>query len=319
MRIGTLPNCSRNQSESSEVGKYPRKLPSKHFYSAKNEINIQHDFPKGAQLFSMNYLQDIGSQNKQLPEIKDIEEVGHSNLGEQRKNTCICDKSLKLNFCWYCDQKITNIVSDNVMNCKDTNSNLKPQDTNSSSTPPSPRFRASPTTSSQSLTRRRMRTTKEETTNETTQEAASISSETKPVESQLSPEKPSTEKLSTSENSNPTLTKKPQIEEPLFKGAPPRTIQRVDKKKITAVFTPEEVAKHNTVEDCWMIIKGGVYDITAYFSIHPGGTRALLKFAGKDGTENVQFHSANMMKILDTYFYIGKLKGACEGGGCSLM
>lgn len=49
-----------------------------------------------------------------------------------------------------------------------------------------------------------------------------------------------------------------------------------------------------------------------------GGHRALLKFAGKDGTENVQFHSSKMMKLLNNYFYIGKLYQE-NNNKCSIM
>jgi cytochrome b involved in lipid metabolism len=56
-----------------------------------------------------------------------------------------------------------------------------------------------------------------------------------------------------------------------------------------------------------MIIKGNVYDITTYVPSHPGGERALLKFAGRDGTENVQFHSSKMLEILNSGYFIGKL------------
>jgi len=89
-------------------------------------------------------------------------------------------------------------------------------------------------------------------------------------------------------------------------------LMKVDKKSITSVFSKEEVAQHTSNDDCWMIIKGNVYDITPYFDHHPGGTRALLNFAGRDGTSNVEFHSSQMMKLLDTYFYIGKLEGTKE-------
>jgi len=106
----------------------------------------------------------------------------------------------------------------------------------------------------------------------------------------------------------------------LPKASPEKEIvfKKIDKKKITAVFTEEEIAKHCTKDDCWMIIKGGVYDITPYFSVHPGGTRALLKFAGKDGTENVQYHSSQMMYLLDNYFYVGKLAGYHESSNCTI-
>jgi len=81
-------------------------------------------------------------------------------------------------------------------------------------------------------------------------------------------------------------------------------------RKLDRVYTAEEVAPHNTLDDCWMIIEGNVYNITEYIGHHPGGTRALLKFAGKDGSENVQFHSSKMMRLLKTYFFQGRLFGA---------
>lgn len=46
-----------------------------------------------------------------------------------------------------------------------------------------------------------------------------------------------------------------------------------------------EVAKHNTVNDLWMIIHGNAYDLTEFSSEHPGGQKILLKYAGIDGTE----------------------------------
>lgn len=36
-------------------------------------------------------------------------------------------------------------------------------------------------------------------------------------------------------------------------------------------FTKEEVAKHDTEDDCWMIIHNKVYDVTEYVGEHPGG------------------------------------------------
>jgi len=73
------------------------------------------------------------------------------------------------------------------------------------------------------------------------------------------------------------------------------------------IFTIEEIALHNTKDSLWMIIKGNVYDITTYVPSHPGGERALLKFAGRDGTENVQFHSSKMLEILNSRYFIGRL------------
>ncbi|KAN0030825.1 hypothetical protein ACTA71_009470 [Dictyostelium dimigraforme] len=73
-------------------------------------------------------------------------------------------------------------------------------------------------------------------------------------------------------------------------------------------FSLEEIAKHNSMDSCWMIIHNKVYDITKYIIPHPGGINALLRFAGKDGTENVQFHSPKMLQILNNHYFIGHLQ-----------
>jgi len=84
------------------------------------------------------------------------------------------------------------------------------------------------------------------------------------------------------------------------------------------IISKYEVSQHNTQNDLWMIIKGNVYDITKYVKSHPGGVRALVKFAGKDGTENVQYHSSAMLEILNSHYYIGRLprEEGGPGGGC---
>lgn len=45
-------------------------------------------------------------------------------------------------------------------------------------------------------------------------------------------------------------------------------------------FTVEEVAKHNTANDCWIIVEGQVYDVTKFLKEHPGGSKVILKLAG---------------------------------------
>jgi len=48
------------------------------------------------------------------------------------------------------------------------------------------------------------------------------------------------------------------------------------------VLSMEEVAKHSAAADCWMAIRGVVYDLS-YFASHPGGS-AYVPYCGKDGT-----------------------------------
>ncbi|CAG7849226.1 Cytochrome b2, mitochondrial; AltName: Full=L-lactate dehydrogenase [Cytochrome]; AltName: Full=L-lactate ferricytochrome C oxidoreductase; Short=L-LCR; Flags: Precursor [Serendipita indica DSM 11827] len=46
----------------------------------------------------------------------------------------------------------------------------------------------------------------------------------------------------------------------------------------------EEVQRHNSAEDCWLVIDGQVYDVTAFLDLHPGGKQVILKMAGQDAT-----------------------------------
>lgn len=75
-------------------------------------------------------------------------------------------------------------------------------------------------------------------------------------------------------------------------------------------FTADEVARHNTKEDCWTIFEGKVYDVTTYLDDHPGGADRLLSVAGRDGTTdfNKAEHSGNARNIRDKYL-LGNLKG----------
>ncbi|GLB36281.1 putative cytochrome b5 family protein [Lyophyllum shimeji] len=49
-------------------------------------------------------------------------------------------------------------------------------------------------------------------------------------------------------------------------------------------WTLDEVAKHNSADSCWVIIKNKVYDVTEFLNEHPGGSGIILKYAGRDAT-----------------------------------
>jgi len=68
-----------------------------------------------------------------------------------------------------------------------------------------------------------------------------------------------------------------------------------------------DVAKHNTKNDCWVIINGRVYDVTAFLPDHPGGD-VLLEGAGRDATQLFEdnLHSEEARKILQRYI-VGEL------------
>ncbi|OKL55452.1 hypothetical protein UA08_09279 [Talaromyces atroroseus] len=50
------------------------------------------------------------------------------------------------------------------------------------------------------------------------------------------------------------------------------------------MVTKAEVSKHSSKTNCWVIIKGVVYDLTSFLDAHPGGSGIILKYAGRDAT-----------------------------------
>jgi cytochrome-b5 reductase len=77
-------------------------------------------------------------------------------------------------------------------------------------------------------------------------------------------------------------------------------------------FSREEVKKHNTRKDLWIIINDKVYDVTNYDD-HDGGFDVFMDYAGKDATvgfegkdENDHNHSKKALREIKD-FYIGNL------------
>lgn len=45
-----------------------------------------------------------------------------------------------------------------------------------------------------------------------------------------------------------------------------------------------EVAQHKSLQSCWVIIDQIVYDLTSFVELHPGGSKIILRYAGKDAS-----------------------------------
>lgn len=69
------------------------------------------------------------------------------------------------------------------------------------------------------------------------------------------------------------------------------------------VFTREEVARHKSVGDCWLILEGKVYNVTSWIDLHPGGD-SIRKGAGIEATDHFNYigHSDHARSLLDQYF-----------------
>lgn len=54
--------------------------------------------------------------------------------------------------------------------------------------------------------------------------------------------------------------------------------------KMSGKISAQEVAKHCSQEDCWIVVNGKVYDLTRFAPNHPGGAQMVYQWAGRDGS-----------------------------------
>ncbi|CDH55943.1 cytochrome b5 [Lichtheimia corymbifera JMRC:FSU:9682] len=82
---------------------------------------------------------------------------------------------------------------------------------------------------------------------------------------------------------------------------------------MASVYSSEEVAKHSTKNDLWLVVHNKVYNVTEFVQEHPGGEEVLLDEAGKDATESFEDigHSDEAREILEKYL-IGELDEASK-------
>ncbi|KAL5398386.1 hypothetical protein PMIN03_007677 [Paraphaeosphaeria minitans] len=70
----------------------------------------------------------------------------------------------------------------------------------------------------------------------------------------------------------------------------------------------EEVQKHATKDDCWVIINGLVYDMTDFLEAHPGGPNAIIQQAGKDASLKFQLlHPPDAIGTLPPEYCLGAI------------
>ncbi|RUS18239.1 putative acyl-CoA dehydrogenase [Endogone sp. FLAS-F59071] len=73
-------------------------------------------------------------------------------------------------------------------------------------------------------------------------------------------------------------------------------------------FSIEEVAKHQSDSDCWIIVHGKVYDVTGFLNDHPGGKKVLLKAAGTDASKQFDaFHNPSVLAKYGPNFLVGEV------------
>ncbi|XP_022997294.1 cytochrome b5 [Cucurbita maxima] len=77
---------------------------------------------------------------------------------------------------------------------------------------------------------------------------------------------------------------------------------------ISALYSIEEISRHSSNDDCWIIIDGKVYDLTSYLDEHPGGDDVIIAATGRDATDDFEDagHSKDTRELMKK-FYIGEL------------
>lgn len=75
-------------------------------------------------------------------------------------------------------------------------------------------------------------------------------------------------------------------------------------------YTLDDVSKHNTEDDCWVVLNNQVLNVTEFLVEHPGGKKAIQLFAGKDASE--EFNMLHKLEVIPKFApecVIGVLRG----------
>jgi cytochrome-b5 reductase len=70
----------------------------------------------------------------------------------------------------------------------------------------------------------------------------------------------------------------------------------------------DEIKKHNTKADAWIVVRKNVYNVTKFLGEHPGGPDILIENSGKDASQNhtEANHSQDAVEMMKD-FLIGVL------------
>ena len=80
-----------------------------------------------------------------------------------------------------------------------------------------------------------------------------------------------------------------------------------DDQVIPRMYTVDEVEKHSTPKDCWVIVHGKVYDVTSFVPLHPGGNMIYVKAGGECTQLFDSYHPLRTRAMLEKYC-IGEVK-----------
>merc|ERR1719262_1068401 len=72
-------------------------------------------------------------------------------------------------------------------------------------------------------------------------------------------------------------------------------------------ITIDELRKHDDEKAPWFVVKGEVYDGTAFLDEHPGGAQSIISAAGLDSTDEFMAIHSETAKAMMPDYHIGTL------------
>lgn len=76
------------------------------------------------------------------------------------------------------------------------------------------------------------------------------------------------------------------------------------------LLSVEDISKHDSPEDCWIVVDGNVWDLTEFAPNHPGGGDIIWRHAGRDATTS--YSSIHAPSVLPSNLDRSKLKGIVD-------
>lgn len=85
---------------------------------------------------------------------------------------------------------------------------------------------------------------------------------------------------------------------------------KMTKDGVDRAIDIDELRKHDKADSPWFVVKGEVYDGTAFLEGHPGGAQSIISAAGLDATEEFMAIHSETAKAMMPDYHIGSLDEA---------
>ena len=115
----------------------------------------------------------------------------------------------------------------------------------------------------------------------------------------------------------PPLTPRPTTESPTLSPTAsltgnPTKVPPVIPSCSVNLISMDEVAMHNTPDDCWMVLHDQVFDLTDYAPTHPGSSAMITGSAGTDATVMYDMFHVEAILVIVQNSLLGVLEGSSK-------